>query len=189
MSLSRFLSITSVTTILGALAAGAGCGDDSCGPGGAPEVGLVATGSGVTMTFGQLTGSLNNDCPDSAAPAGVTSLSIEGTQSDGQGRITLCVGRPDLLARQALALGGNTAGVQVRMVDFAGTANSCTLAVATTGAPSGTASSSGLCGNGSDAAGFALVIDGSLPLTRTCGATVDAVTATLHGRVAVHRPS
>lgn len=184
MSLSRFLSITSL-----AAAAGAGCGDDSCGPGGAPEVGLVASGTGATLTYGQLTGSLNNDCPDPAAPSGVTSLSIEGTQSDGQGRITLCVGRPDLLAKQALALGGNTAGTPVRVIDFAGSANSCTFALDSSGTPTGTASASGLCGNGSNAAGFALVLDGSLPLTRTCGGTVDSLPVALHGRVAVHAPS
>jgi hypothetical protein len=188
MSLSRFLSSTSVAgTVLGlaTATAAAGCGDDSCGPGGAPAVGLVASGSAVTLTYGQLTGSLNNDCPDAAAPAGVVSLSIEGAQSDGQGRITLCVGRPDLLAKQPLTL-GNTASAQVRVVDFAGTANNCAFAIDATGAPSGTASSSGMCGNGSDAAGFALVLDGSLPLTRTCGTTVDSLSVTLRGRVAVH---
>lgn len=191
MSPSRFPSSTSAAWLLAGagLVAGAGCGDDSCGPGGAPAVGLIADGSGVTLTYGQLTGSLNNDCPDTAAPSGVTSLSIEGTQSDGQGRITLCVGRPDLLAKQTLTLGANTAGVPVRVIDFAGSANSCMFAIDPAGAPSGNASSSGLCGNGSDAAGFALVLDGSLPLTRTCGATVDKLTVSLHGRVAVHAPS
>src|SRR5689334_23154141 len=101
MSLSRFLLCTSL-----AAAAAAGCGGgDSCGPGGASAVGVVASGGGATMTYGNLSGSPNRDCPDAAAPASVISLSIMGTQSDGAGFLTLCIGRPDLLAGQALTFG------------------------------------------------------------------------------------
>jgi hypothetical protein len=184
MSLSRFLSITS----LAAAAGSAGCSDDACGPGDAPSDGVVASAVGVTLTYGHFTGSPNRDCPDSSAPSEVISLSIEGTQTDGSGRITLCVARPDLLARQAVTLGPNTEGTQVRVVDFAGSANSCTYTIDRATAPSGTASSNGLCGNGSDLAGFALVLDGRLPVTRMCGGMTDSLTIMLQGRVAVAHP-
>lgn len=185
MSRLRFLSSTSVVLVAGAATA-TGCGDDSCGPGGAPGVGLVASSDAVTLTYGQLHGGLNNDCPAAGAPAGVTSLTITGTQADATGGfVTLCVARPDLLAKQAQALALDVAGAEVRIVDLGGTANNCSFAIDPSQPADGTASATGLCGNGSDAAGFALVVDGSLSLARTCGSTVDSVRVTLHGRVAV----
>lgn len=183
MSRLRFLSSTSVALLAGTAAAG--CGDDSCGPGGAPEVGLVASSDAATLTYGQLHGGLNGDCPAAGAPSGVTSLTIIGMQAGAGGFVTLCVERPDLLAKQAQALGPNVAGSAVHVVDLNGTANGCSFAVDRSQPVDGTASATGLCGNGSDAAGFALVIDGSLALTRTCGTAVDSVRITLHGRVAV----
>jgi hypothetical protein len=183
MSRLRFLSSTSVVFAAGAAAA-PGCGDDSCGPGGAPDAGLIAGGGGVTLTYGGLHGGLNNDCPAPDAPAGVISLSIHGTQPGGAGLVTLCVGRPDLLAGQAQALGLD-AGAAVRVIDLTGDANNCTFTIDRAQPATGSATSSGLCGNGSDAAGFALVLDGALSLTRTCGQTVDSLPITLHGRVAV----
>ena len=185
MSPSRFPSITSLLVAAAGTAALAGCGDDSCGPGGAPDTGLIAGGDAVTLTYGHLTGGLNNDCPADDAPPGVISLSIHGTQSDGSGLVTLCVARPDRLAKQAQALALNVAGAQVRLFDLSGSANSCSFTIDHSKPSSGTASSSGLCGNGGDAAGFALTLDGALSLSRTCGATVDSIRVTLHGRVAV----
>lgn len=170
--------------IAAAIAGAAGCGDDSCGPGGAPDTGLVASSSAVTLSYGQLTGGLNNDCPASDAPAGVTSMTIGGPQQGGQGLITLCVGRPDLLGKQALALGFDAAA-PVRIFDLTGSSNGCTFKVDRTMPATGMAQASGLCGNGSDAAGFALAVDATVSLTRTCGATVDSVPVMLHGRVAV----
>ena len=184
MSLSRFLSTISLVAAAGST----GCSDDSCGPGGAPDVGLVASGSAVTLTYGHLTSGPNNDCLASDAPAGVISMTLQGIQTDGAGRITLCVGRPDRFADQALAL-GFAASSPVQVIDFAGAANSCTLAIDRATPPTGTASASGLCGNGDNPAGFALVLDAAVTLTRTCGTTVDAVAVTLRGRVAVASPS
>lgn len=185
---SRFLSMTSLVaagSISGSIVGSGGCGDDRCGPGGAPDIGLIAESSAVALTYGDLTGSPNNDCPAADAPAGVISLTIEGTQLEGEGRITLCVGRPDLLDERALTLGVDDRA-QVRVVDLAGTSNGCTFTIDRTQPPSGTAHASGLCGHGSE--GFALVVDGALSLTRTCGATVDATPVLLHGRVAVAGP-
>jgi hypothetical protein len=119
----------------------------------------------------------------------VISLSIHGTETDAgaSGLITLCIGRPDLLASQPLALGAEPT-TDVHVVDLSGTAGGCTLTVDRSQPPGGTASASGLCGNGGDPAGFALVLDATLTLTRTCGATVDTVPVTLRGRVAVSGP-
>jgi hypothetical protein len=167
-------------------AAGCSSSSDSCGPGGAPTGGAVATGTNVTLTYGSFVGGVNNDCPAAGAPAGVISVTIHATQSDGTGQLTLCVSRPDLLASRSQALGGD-ASAEVRVVDLAGTTSSggCGLTVDPTMPVAGTASSSGLCDDGSDPAGFALVLDGTLALTRTCGDVVDSVAVTLRGRVAV----
>jgi len=187
MSHLRFLSTTSV--VLAAVAAASGCSDNNCGPGGAPDSGIVASGAMVTLTYGQLAGSLNNDCTPADAPPGVVSMTIIGHQADSvlsnsTGLLTLCVARPDLLAKQAQML-GVAAGVPVRVVDLGGDANSCSLAIDKNQPVTGNATSSGMCGNGSDAAGFAIELTGSLTLTRTCGTTVDSVQITLHGKVAV----
>jgi hypothetical protein len=183
MSRLRFLSSTSLVLAAGAQVAG--CSDDSCGPGGAPDTGLVATGDAVALTYGHLTSGLNNDCPAGDAPPGVISLTIQGMQTDGTGLVTLCVPRPDRLARQPQALGLDVASAEVRLVDISGTANACNLSIDRTQPVTGSATSSGLCGNGSDAAGFALVLDGTVSLKRTCGATTDSLQVALHGRVAV----
>lgn len=202
MSLSRFRSSTSLASVrvrglpagpllavaLGS-AAGCGGGGDSCGPGGAPDSGLIASGGGLSLTYGQLRGSPNRDCPSPGAPSSVIPLTIAGMQTDAgagsPGLITLCIGRPDLLAGQPLALGAEPS-TDVHVVDLNGTAGGCMLTVDRGSPPGGTASSSGLCGNGSDAAGFALVIDATLALT--CGSTGDTVPVTLRGRVAVAGP-
>lgn len=184
MSRLRFLSSTNLA-LVACTAAASGCSDDSCGPGGAPDTGLVASGDAVTLTYGQLAGELNNDCPAADAPSGVISLTIRGMQTDGTGLVTLCVARPDLLAEQAQALGPDLAGTEVRLVDVKGIANTCSVSIDRTQPVTGRVTSSGLCGNGSDAAGFALEIDGALSLTRTCGTIVDSLGITLHGRIAV----
>lgn len=183
MSRSRFRSATSLALVLPAIAAG--CSDDNCGPGNAPQTGLVAIAGPVILTYGHLTSRLGNDCPAAGAPADVVSLTIESTQIDGTGLFTLCVGRPDLLAERAQSLGCDVPGVAARVIDFTGTTAGCTLVLDATQPVTGTATSTGLCGNGSDPAGFALTIDGTATLTRTCGTFVDPLVVTLQGRVAV----
>ena len=192
--MSRLL-FHSTISVAGALAVASvtGCGGgDQCGPGSAPASGLTAAGQGVALTFGQLTGGLNNDCPDSNAPPGVTSLTIIGSQTDGSGQavgqFTLCIGRPDQLASEPQTLGGDIAGVQARVVDVTGTSGDCMLSLDTTQPIMGTASTTGLCDNGSSAAGFALTLAGSLSLSRICGGTpTDSVATTLSGTVAVKK--
>jgi hypothetical protein len=193
MSRSPSRSATSLAALAGsvtvaawlALGALAGCGDDDCGPGGAPEVGLTAEADSVVLTYGHVTSRLGNDCPTADAPAGVISLTIEATQTDGTGRLTLCVGRPDLLAQRSQTLGSNLPGAEVRLIDLNGTASGCSYAVDTTQLAAGDVRSSGMCGNGGDAAGFALTLNGSAVLKRTCGANVGSIDVVLHGGVAV----
>lgn len=186
---SRFHSATRLATFASIAAVVVpGCGGggaDSCGPGGAPAAGLLATGGGATLSYGGLRAGLNGDCPATGAPAGVTSLTIAGTGSEGF--ITLCVSRPDLLASepQAVALDVPGSNAAARLVDLVGAASSCTFKIDPAQPATGTVSSTGLCGNGADAAGFALVVDATLALTRTCGTTIDSVPVTLRGRVAV----
>lgn len=199
MSLSRFRSSTSLASVIAlglALGGAPGCGGGhatpdaaSCGPGDAPAAGLVASGGAAALTYGQFTGGLNNDCPASGAPTGVVSLTISGRQTDtgGGGFATLCVGRPDLLATQPLGVGLDAAAA-VRVFELNGQANGCTFTVDRSQPPGGTASASGLCDSGRNAAGFALVLDATLTLTRTCGGAVDSVPITLRGRVAVAAP-
>lgn len=162
-----------------------GCSDDSCGPGDAPKVGLVAGSVDVTLTFGNMTSRAGNDCPDPSAPAGVVAVSIEGMQSDGTGLITLCVPRPDLLMDGNRTLGTTISSADIRIIDLHGSAGNCTYALDSTRPPTGTGVGTGVCNNGVDKAGFALELDGAISLRRTCGSTIDTVAVQLTGRVAV----
>jgi hypothetical protein len=178
---SLFLLGTSLAPVLAG-----GCGDDNaCGPGSAPAVGLAASSADVTLTYGNMTSRAGNDCPAAGAPAGVVSLSIEGMQTDGTGLVTFCIPRPDLLGAGGRTLGLTQSMADVRIIDVIGTANTCTFALDTSRPPSGTASGDGVCDHGTNAAGFALTVDGALSLRRTCGTTIDTVSVTLGGVVAV----
>ena len=172
---SRIPSIISV-----ALAAGCSGGSETCGPQGAGAFALVAAGTGVSLTYGDLVASQNNDCPAAGAPAGVVSLTITGKQMGTAGLVTLCVPRPDELATTAAPLGSG-----VELVDFTGSDPTCSYELDMVTPPTGTATAHGLCDNGSNAAGFALDFDGGLSFDRTCGTTVDTVAVTLTGDVAV----
>jgi hypothetical protein len=177
--LSLCLSSTSLV-LLG------GCPSDgeTCGPEGAPANGITASAGSDTLTYGSLSSLSGNDCPEASAPSGVVSLSIEGTLVGGTGRVTFCIPRPDLLA-EGRTLGANLANVEMRLVDFSGEANGCTFARDPAMPPTGTGTGTGVCNNGTDPAGFALALTGTIHAKRTCGATVDDVSLTLAGKVAV----
>jgi len=175
---SLFLSTTSLLCFVA-------CSDDgggSCGTKGAAEFGLTATnGSDVSMTFGGMTSSANNDCPDPAgAPDGVISLTVVGTQSGGTGTINVCIPRPDTLATTPGRL-----GFDVKIIDLKGDANGCTLKIDSTAPPNGTVTSDGMCNNGQDKAGYALAFEGNVVFTRMCNGTSDSVATQLSGTVAV----
>ena len=157
-----------------------GCGGrEHCGPDDSPTVGLVASSADIALTYGDLTSSQNQDCPDPHAPQGVISLTVNGTQVDGMGFITLCASRPDQLGE------GVPIGSAFEIVDFNGEANSCTFKLANGAAPTGTARSSGLCDNGASPDGYALTLTGSLVLQRLCSSSTDTVEFQLAGTVAV----
>lgn len=167
------------------LLAGCPSDGDSCGPGGAPAEGITASnGSDLTLTYGNLSSLSGNDCPAPDAPTGVISLSIEGSQVGGGGLLTLCIPRPDLLTA-GRALGTTASMGELRVIDFSGMANGCTFALDSTMPPTGTGTGAGVCNNGTDPAGFALELTGTINLRRTCGATVDTVALSLAGKVAV----
>ena len=129
---SLFLSITSAALL-------AACSDNSCGPMGAPDVGLAASSDQVVLTYGHLSALAGNDCPDPAAPTGVVSQSITGMQTDGTGLITFCVPRPDQLMSGMRTLGTATSMAQVRIIDVMGAATNCNYTLDSTRIPTGSA--------------------------------------------------
>jgi hypothetical protein len=173
MSRLLFLLITSLGLV--------GCSSPDCGPGGAFEFGLTASSDQVNLVFGDLVAGANNDCPDPNAPAGVVSLTIMGTQMGNTGIITFCVPRPDQLETMALPIGSSG----VKVIDLTATDANCSYTFDAGHLPTGTATSTGMCGNGTDKAGFALVFNGFIGLRRTCGATIDSVSVGLTGTVAI----
>ncbi len=193
MSPSRFHSSTErVAALAWALAPLLGvataCSDDaSCGPAGAPPNGLAVEGAGITLRYTDLTSLVGNDCPAVNPPAGVVSVSIEGTQEDGTGRITICIPRPDLVTMPDRTIGGSLSMADVRVFDVMGSANGCTFTLNSAMPPTGTATGEGVCANGDSPAGFALELDAMVTLRRTCGMTTDMVTVPLTGRTAVAR--
>ncbi len=163
------------------LALVSGCSDNACGIGGAPASGLVANGTGVTLTFGALTSGQHHDCP-SLDGSTVESITIS-TPSGADPILTLCVARPDELdSGQPL---DTIMGTGVQVVDAGGTNSGCMYSFPSSGTVSGTAKSDGLCSAGTDPAGFALTLDGTAMLQQKCGTTIDTVMVTLAGRVAV----
>ena len=185
MSRSLFLSSTSLALATLVVVPGAGCSDDACGPGGAPKTGLLASSVDVTLSYGNMTSRAGNDCPDPAAPSGVVAITIEGTQTDGTGFITLCIPRPDLLMDGMRSLGLTTSMADIRVIDLQGAAASCTYTIDTTRLPTGTGAGAGVCSNGTNKAGFAIDLNGAVSLRRTCGTTTDTIGVKLTGKVAI----
>ncbi|HUQ08179.1 MAG TPA: hypothetical protein VM261_37050 [Kofleriaceae bacterium] len=173
-------------------AALAGCSDDdgNCGPGTAPADGITMTVGGETVTYGGFTASPNNDCRLANAPAGVISVTVEATQVGGTFPFVLCLPRPDLLGADAVSLTPSRPTPietdRVMMVDSsASLSGGCTVAKDVTQMPSGTARFLGYCDGGKSTAGYAIELSGTVPLVRTCGGTMENVTGTITGTVAV----
>ena len=167
-------------TRLAAIAALVACGGDgkTCGPGDAPADGVVAMVGSATATYGNFTFGLNGDC-------GSESVSTFATQTDATGvlRFDLCVEHPDQLA-QGLALGPDeqNAGVPVHVVDFEGLRGRLHVRHRSQPRRPARRRQGRYCGG---AHGFALSVTGSIPVTRTCGSTVDQITMTIAGSAAV----
>jgi hypothetical protein len=173
--MSRLLCLLVISSSLG------GCSDD-CGSPGSAVYGLVVSSDQVMLAYGDLLAGANNDCPAADAPSGVVSLTISGTQmpgSGGSGLVTFCIPRPDQLGSD------QPLGSAVKISDLSGMDATCSYALDHSHLPTGSAHGTGVCSNGTDKAGFGLVFDGFIGLTRTCGTTVDSVSVGLTGNVAV----
>lgn len=170
----RLLFLSSISGVVAT-----GCSDD-CGPGGASASGLLVSSADVTLNYGNFSSGANNDCPDPMAPSGVVSLTVDGTQVDSTSLITLCIPRPDLLAKADQPI-----GTGLRIIDVFGDKDGCTYALDTSRLATGTAHASGMCDNGTNDAGYALGITGNISLRRTCGATIDSIAVEISGMVAV----
>lgn len=166
-----FLSITSALVAQG-------CSDD-CGPSGAATTFPIPV-SNATLTYGGFTAGANNDCPDPMAPSGVVSMTIQAMQTDGAGLLTLCIPRPDQLKSQ------QPFGSAVKIVDLTGSdANGCTYTFASGIPVAGGAKATGICDNGTNSAGFALVMDGAASLSFMCTTMSGTIPIGLKGVVAV----
>jgi len=159
-----------------------GC-SDNCGPGGAQAFSLLASDASTALEWGNLSSSANNDCPDGAAPAGVVSLTLTGVQKDGPGLITLCISRPDLLAVGEVPL--STTGNGVRIIDLSADSMGCMYALESLRPVLGTATSTGMCDNGTNKNGYALTVDGNLSMRMTCETNTTTVALSFNGTVAV----
>lgn len=161
----------------------AACSDDAtCGPPPA-AISTITTAGAAELTYGDFTVSANNDCPDAAAPAGVVSLTIAGTQASTSAPITFCLPRPDLAETgRALALGS-----ELQVIDVTGTdANGCAVSLVRPVMATGTAQALGMCEKGAAQVGFALQLDGTVRAQRTCiGQAAVGVDLTLRGTVAL----
>lgn len=160
----------------------AGCSDDAnCGSPGSAGFGLSVSSDQVNLVYGGLTAGANNDCPAADAPAGVVSITINGSQMStisGAGLITLCVPRPDLLGEAKL-------GTDVKIIDLTGMDADCNYTIDTGHVPTGTVQGVGVCGDGIDKAGFGLIFNGFIGLRRTCTTASDSVSVGITGNVAV----
>jgi hypothetical protein len=76
-------------------------------------------------------------------------------------------------------------GTDVKVIDFNGMANNCTLTLDSLAPPSGTVTADGMCDNGTNKAGYALAFNAHLVLNRMCATSNDTVPVTLSGTVAV----
>lgn len=176
-SLSAIRLITSAVALAGALLCG--CADDGdCGPGDAPTDGMTLTVGSDVVQFDRWTSSPNNDCPEAGHP---TSLTVDGIQAGGSFHVTFCLPRPD-------ELGGSvdlSDDSLIQVITVSAEINGCTVSKDAQATPSGSATFTGYCGDGSSSAGYALELAGSVSGTQTCNMTDTPVTIELGGRFAV----
>lgn len=191
LEMARFVAIVA-PALVGLVGATSSCGGDSCGTAGAASYGLVASGSeahgtSVAFTFGGFKSSANNDCPAPNQPKGVVSLTIEGVEmANSADMVALCIPRPDQLETQTQQLGGS-GGSDVQFLSFAASDADCSYMLDLMKTPVGTVRAEHECGDGTNAAGFAVDVEGTLPLVQTCMATgtMVSVSVTLSGTTAV----
>lgn len=153
---SRFRSSIS------ALVFACGC-TDVCGIAGAPVDGIVAANGEVSAEYGRFVARPDDpSCP----------LAIHGAEVGAvDGAIDLCLHDPHAAPDGGLAL-----------TALAGAAMNCTFALDPAAPVGGTAHAEHFCDGDHP---FALVIDATATLARTCATGDDATIVTLRGRVAV----
>lgn len=139
--------------------------------GGDDECGVASDGSypGILLdqiVYASFTSSPNNDCtPEQGDP---TSLTIQGDQLEPEatGFLVLCLPRPFAIENDVSISLDDDQLVQV--IDFQGQdVDGCTLQVED--AAQASASFSGYCDDGAHEAGYVLLLDGTVSVTRTCG--------------------
>jgi hypothetical protein len=161
---------------------GAGCAGQECGPGEAPAAGVNALLAGQSISYGGFTSSPNNDCSVPGAP---TSLTLDGVQTDPAPsrtlHLTFCLPRPDRLGSGPVALDDTE---RVEVIDIFGELDDgCLFLLDRDVPPTGTIDFQGYCDQGLDAAGYAVVLDGTVAATNMC--TGERVTVELGGSAAV----
>ncbi len=181
------LARTIMTAAIAALLAGCGGDDETCGPEGAPAEGITITTPEGTVTYGAFTSSANNDCtpPDGSA----TSITLDGVQASPAPtgfppHLAFCIPRPDEISAGA-AIPLNLADLDdIQLIDASGEVGGCTYSLDRTVTPTGSITLTGYCGDGLDAAGYALALSGDVALTLSCP-DAQPVTATFGGTAAV----
>jgi hypothetical protein len=113
----------------------------------------------------------------------VVSLTLSGVQKDGPGLITLCISRPDLIAVGEVPL--STMGTGVRIIDLSAESMGCTYALESLRPVLGTATTTGMCENGTHKNGYALTVEGNLSMRKTCETATTTLALTFNGTVAV----
>ena len=176
--------------LLISLLALAACDDDpTCGSLGAPPSGMLVAGGGVSLEFGEFTSGANNDCPDLAIPieSRTTSVTIFAKLAGGSpGFLTACLQHPESSNTTGRDIGADQSEADIQIVDVTAMTGGCTYTLSNAAPPTGLGQTEGSCDNGTNPAGFALVLDGMLKLDKTCGANpVEVIDVTLSGRVAV----
>jgi hypothetical protein len=168
-----------VGALLGLCVLGSGCGgdDESCGPGDLADPGLTLARTDGEVRFGEFTSSPNNDCTSGE----VTSLTIEGRQVEPSGEspgLVLCAPAPDRIDETAVALDDES---RIQIIDLFGAIDGCTLTLDRQGQVSGTILFSGFCDNGTSASGYAITLDGELPINESCVDSEDSYSVALRG--------
>jgi hypothetical protein len=165
----------------------AGCGgdDSACGPTNTSPAGLSVAGSGTNLFFAELMAGANNDCTPTGSD--VISLTIQGTQTDGVGFVTFCIPQPQKLTT-GLALGSDVPGDEPAAIleDLvAATTDGCTYSFDPTTGVTGTVRATGICDDGTNAAGFALAVSATLAMTGSGGASCGTLDVQLAGTAKV----
>jgi hypothetical protein len=171
-----------------------GCSSDddgiteTCGPSGAPTIGMTMQVGTEIVTYGGFAASENNDC--TIPSSGVISVSVHGMQNGGDQPFTLCLPRPDLLGPMEVPLVPSRVPPmetdRAMLIDTgAALSDGCIISKDITQLPTATVRFLGYCDGGAHPDGYAVEVSGNVPLIKNCNAVETQVTGILGGRVAV----